>query len=829
MDIEKLYHATNIAILFVMISIAGNMIGFLGKPLSSFYISISVLTLSLLNLYRDRKNIKLPKSYKEIKLITGYLLIILSLILVFSYNFNHLYPVISIPILFIGLDIIGKTKAETDVMVVSSTLCILLLILLDTNSIAWFIVNDFSKNISILVTSLTGRYYIFGYSSSGFFMFILSLSIALVIILFSKRSRQSFIYPLSLFLIWIAYIFILGVTDFDANSDTVRFLPILCLVFAFVLAFQIYKSELRKYRKEKSKLITGILTFLLISTSILILIISPCQIKSVKGERILFYGEDMLGTWDTPEYGKYGKFAPGMFGLLPYYLKIYGYNCTIFTRNITKFIERNQPVYENLTRYVNLTEFVNFIEDERITENILKKFDVFVVINLNTTFSNEEKKAIWKFVRDGGSLLVLGDHTGMDNLMISLNDLLKNKGIAFRFDSALPLDPANSWLTCYNRMNNPVNFGISNEEIEISVGASLNITPPAFPIIVGDFAFSDYGDVTNVENAYLGDYDYGKGELLGDVVLVAGRYYGKGRILVFGDTTTFQNPSLPLSHRFVSRIFSWLANGNNWEIDVAKQTLSFILLIFAAILIYKNQNFKVLPFALLLAIIVSIFINSQLIKDAEPEGPLMYIDATHVNRFSMSPFNTNSLTGTMINFARNGYLPLVLREFNYNNINRSSILLIVAPNEPFSDKEVKDMMRFMEKGGLIILSSGYQCRDCVIPLLNKFKLDIDNIPLGPAPYVEENPEEHQMEPKFVDAWPILVMNKTAVSYYDLYIENQTYTLAVFIKHGKGGLILIADNEFFLDKNIESINSIWPGNIQFIKNMIDDVRERGVLR
>jgi len=313
------------------------------------------------------------------------------------------------------------------------------------------------------------------------------------------------------------------------------------------------------------------------------------------------------------------------------------------------------------------------------------------------------------------------------------------------------------------------------------------------------------------------------------VVLVAGRYYGKGRVLVFGDTTTFQNPSLSLSHRFVSRIFSWLANGNSWEIDIARQVLSFILLIFAAILIHKNQNFKLLPFALLLAIILSISINSQLIKDAEPEGPLMYIDTTHVNGFSISPFNTNSLTGTMINFARNGYLPLFLKEFSYSRINKSSILLVVAPNEPLSDEEVKDMMEFMEKGGLVIFGSGYQCRDCVIPLLNKFKLDIDNIPLGPAPYVEENPEEHQMEPKFVDAWPILVMNKTAVSYYDLYIENQTYTLAAFIKHGEGGLILIADNEFFLDKNIESINSIWPGNIQFIKNMIDDVKERGVLR
>ena len=45
---------------------------------------------------------------------------------------------------------------------------------------------------------------------------------------------------------------------------------------------------------------------------------------------------------------------------------------------------------------------------------------------------------------------------------------------------------------------------------------------------------------------------------------------------------------------------------------------------------------------------------------------------------------------------------------------------------------------------------------------------------------------------------------------------------------KGGLLLISDSMFLLDKNIETTDSYWPGNIQLLKNIIDELKYRGAL-
>ncbi|RLF39607.1 MAG: hypothetical protein DRN00_01460 [Thermoplasmata archaeon] len=804
--------------------------GALNNYLESFYILVSVLTLFLVNLYGRWEYICIKDVYKSTNKLFAIALLLISLTLSFCYHFDNLYPLLSLPLMFLGWDLLAKPRRETPIILIFTSLYTIFLIYLNTDSLLmWHVINNFSYTASSWVTSLVGNHSIVGYSMSGFLILIPALLVSLTICIHSKGKRSVYIYPLLIVVAWIVYILVFSFASFDDYSDIVIYSPALFLSLLPILFFQIYRYGFtsNNNRGGKQVKLKDVPTFLMILSAVSLLLIMPCSTGITSGKKILFYGEDMLGSWDVPEYGKYGEVWWGMFGLLPYYLETYGYNCSIFVRNLTAFLERNQPTEENITRFVNLTEYVEFVESEKITIDILRDFDVLVVINLNKTFSEEEKKSIRSFVKNGGSLLVLGDHTNVGNIMLSLNDLLQDVGITFRFDSALPLDPASKWMTCYSKMRNPLTFGIPEDEIQISVGASLNISLPAFPIIVGDFAFSDYGDIKNVENAFLGNYRYDKGEILGNVVLVAGCYYGKGRVLVFGDTSPFQNPSLPYSHRFVSRVFNWLVHGERVEINLAKQLVATILILIGLLLAFKSSGIRIIPFALLLGILFASLLNSSFISDANPEGSLVYIDITHAEKFSIDPFNDNSVTGTMVNFARNGYLPIILKDFDYEKIRRGNIILIIAPNKVLGKDDVEKLMEFIKEGGLLILSSGYQCRDCVKPLLDEFNLDIDAVPLGPVPYVEENPEEYQMEPKFVDAWPILVMNKEAISYYDVYIENETYTLVTFIRYGKGGFVLISDNEFLLNKNIESKEFLWPGNVQFIKSIIDDVRERGV--
>ena len=50
----------------------------------------------------------------------------------------------------------------------------------------------------------------------------------------------------------------------------------------------------------------------------------------------------------------------------------------------------------------------------------------------------------------------------------------------------------------------------------------------------------------------------------------------------------------------------------------------------------------------------------------------------------------------------------------------------------------------------------------------------------------------------------------------------------FTSYGEGGLLLISDTQFLYNKNIETLYTLWPGNIKFLRNIISEFKTRGVL-
>jgi hypothetical protein len=516
-----------------------------------------------------------------------------------------------------------------------------------------------------------------------------------------------------------------------------------------------------------------------------------------------------------------------MFGLLPIYLSASGFENTLLVNNITAFINTTQPAQENITRYVNLTDYVEIIESNNVNINILHNIDIFVITNINKSFSPDEKKVIWEFVEKGGSLLVLGDHTNVGGIQDPLNDLLKPVEISFNFDSALPLDSKFKWLTCYQLMHHPITYNLNSyDEIQISVGASLSTSLNAFPIVSGRYGLSDKGNSLNEDFSFLGDYEYNQGEEIGDIILAAATYYGEGKIIVFGDTSTFQNGVLPYSYSFIHNIFTWLKSEQTATTIFLQNAVSILLLIVAIIFIFSNRKKSfhkaIFPFAFALGLLISIIINPLIIHDMQISGNVVYIDSSHNERFNLEPFTEKSVNGLILNLNRNDYLPIILREFSVERIEKSKMLIFTAPSQSITPDEVEFLSKYMSNGGIIILATGYSDKLAVSNLLDKYNIDILDVPLGPFPYVEENPEEYENEPRFVDSWPTVFDENIGQSYFNFtwYID---YHLMVFVKQGKGGLLLISDSQYLLDKNIESIYDYWPGNIILLKNILDEFK------
>jgi hypothetical protein len=844
----RVMSCVNIICVLLVLTLLSFTIGVASASVFHIIALFLLLGILLLNLPIQHTIRNLTKTNPHIyQLLGGIILIVIGFLVLVLTNTQLLW-ISSIPVflsgLYLSLQAIDQNRNELQLLVMTSFWYTLVVLFLQTLPFLWYGYKHISLVVSHGVGVITGTPLSLGPTTSGLGIILPFLILLFVMFYHNAQKSRKEILAVSLsigglFLIWILYLFFLDFFSFSSKNDALNyhlvfFLFCLIPIFTFLLRqkqqgafrhFFLRKGYMRQLLKDGT-VWAALLLFL--STIVLTSFVTN-RVSPGEPPKILFYGDHMLGTWDVPEYGKYGKDAVGMFGLWPIYLTSLGYTTEIVVQNRTNFLQVVQPPDQNITRYLNLTDYTTIIESEEITQATLDGISIFVVSNLNISFTAEEQTVIWNFVKDGGSLLVIGDHTNVGGIQEPLNNLLAPIGIRYRFDAALPLDEKFKWLTCSFLPYHPITATLlSPEELQYGVGASLDISSSSIPIVIGTVALSDTGNQTNQDIAYLGDYEYNKGEQLGDVILVAGGYYGEGKVLVFGDTSSFQNPAIPFSFSFVQNSFSWLASTQTAMVQGVQIGASLILLL-GALVVYRLLKNKALPFALFplvlcLALLFSVSINPLLIHNSfeTKRQNLVLLDASHAERFTLDSFTDDSINGLLLNLQRNNYLPVVIRQYSEEKISVSTLLIFIAPTSAFSPEEVTFLRQYMSNGGFIILATGYEDEEASLPLLRGFDVNIQSTPLGPVPYIEGNLSLYQNEPRFVDSWPISFQPNQTISYYNFTWENHTFHLVVFIHYGAGGLLLLSDSQYLLDKNIESIYDYWPGNILFLKHLLNEL-------
>jgi len=496
--------------------------------------------------------------------------------------------------------------------------------------------------------------------------------------------------------------------------------------------------------------------------------------------RVLIVDEGLL-NWRLPVFGFYGERSGGMFGRLPGFLKAQGYEGGRINRPLT----------------------AGALEGSR----------ALVVINLMEAFSAAEKAAIWEFVRQGGSLLVLGDHTGVAGIRMPFNDLLEPVNIEFEFDSATFW--AQGWRDALELMPHPINRDIIDaEDIQIWIGASLAIGPPAGPVIVGKYGYSDIGDEANVERSYLGDRRHNPGEKIGDLVLVAEAGYGRGRVLAFGDTSPLQNGALVSSWAFAQQVFAWLAGTPRYVpawLSLALAAAGIALMVFAL----KGPGASAYAYIFVAAGIAIAAAAAAHFTKLPPapniDLPKAVVDFSHGERFDQLTWYDDCIGGFEFNLMRNGYSAHLMREFSAQLVLDSQVLAVIAPSAPFSRREIETIDEFMEAGGLFILSTGYEEKDRSEGLLAHFGLEIENVPLA-----HFEVEIFGQPVRFAEAWPLEISDPEAAAF--AFHPDYPKPVMVFIPRGRGGALVIGDSQFLLNSNLESLEQWYEGNILFLKQL-----------
>jgi len=489
--------------------------------------------------------------------------------------------------------------------------------------------------------------------------------------------------------------------------------------------------------------------------------------------------DNILVDWKKPVAGRYGIDSGGMNGLCRDYLEAMGFK----------------------------TE----LKGGEITGAKLAKTRVLVFINPTMQFKREEQASIEAFVREGGALLVVGEHTDVAGVRSSANTLVSPFGIALNFDSAWPY--RSRWRGCAEILPHSATALVPHEAAGfLSVGCSLKLRAPATPLILGRFGFADQGDpLDRGRGGQLGDGLRSGEEKLGDLVLVAQSQVGKGKVVVFGDASPFQNAALPESYPLLDGLFRWLTCLEHRSLWRSNPALSLVFL-GLGVWWFRARNVGLLPVAgatWLWCFIASLAVPMRVLAPARPSAnvPLAYIDTGHLNRVSHFPESRYALWSLYYNCVRNGLLPLT----GHRLPARCRVAVVIAPARPYNPSEASRMHTFVAQGGLLVVCVGYPQHAGVQSLLSPFKVAIGPNPLGSLQVRVPGQKEAI---QFRDAWPLLCPPQAEVL-----ASHEGTVVAARLRMGRGHLVVVGDPYFLLTERLESRAGYYPGNVRFLATLL----------
>jgi len=524
-------------------------------------------------------------------------------------------------------------------------------------------------------------------------------------------------------------------------------LAVLCIVLCLVLLNGAPDRHLRPAPGWRARGAATAVALSLCAAAALVSAAEAIPASARAGEIIMLRGPGADAA--TPVPGRWGLASAGMFGMLPRSMEIEG----LHLRS----------------------------EEGELTEEMLEGAAALVMVLPAAGLDDVQVARAHRFVERGGSLVVLADHTDLMGIMEPANRLLAPAGIRVLFDSAFPAVPF--WHRC---LSGPLAAG--NGPTGLGTGASLAIRGPARPLLVARYGLSDRGDRANAgPGAFLGNYAYDAGERIGDLPVAAWARVGKGRIVAFGDTSSFQNLPLPFSHRFVHALLAPMA----LPASPARQA-----------------------------------------PGGRPAGrQVAIVDMSHLNDIAADFWRKDSIGGLLATLQRTDRIPIVARSTaslrQLLDRHPRALWVLVAPRRRLPASLAATLRDRLRRGADLLVAAGPESSRAVGPLLREHGMWIEQLPLGPVPvlgHVLAVDEPHARPadgsgPQFKRAWAVGMTRPGSVRIW--YEAFGRPVVADVMAEGEeaGRLMLIADPSFLTDDVLEDEHGARAGNVKLLTHLL----------
>jgi hypothetical protein len=349
------------------------------------------------------------------------------------------------------------------------------------------------------------------------------------------------------------------------------------------------------------------------------------------------------------------------------------------------------------------------------TRELLQNYDVLIIKTPTAPFAPEEVDAIEGWVRAGGGLFLIGDHTNVFGTSSYLNPLAKRFGLRFRYDSTYDLPTLR--VTLFERPRLLAHPAVLEmPPFLFATSCTLEAPLTAGNVMVG------YGlralPVDYSKRVFFPDKEKEQDYPFGLFLQSASVRHGRGRVVAFTDSTVFSNFTMFLGGKpeYFLGVMNWLNRSEKWPwrdgVLLATIVLSGAVAIFLAWSLDQRRAGLVVLAALLLAAAVGPWTSLQLARASyqlpkpHTQFTTVAFEGEHSRMLLPTSLSPNVPEASYQTFyvwtQRLGYVPTFAPTLEAA-LERANIMVLVDPIRPFEATEVEAVKEFVSSGGRLLV------------------------------------------------------------------------------------------------------------------------------
>jgi len=379
---------------------------------------------------------------------------------------------------------------------------------------------------------------------------------------------------------------------------------------------------------------------------------------------------------------------------------------------------------------------------EPITEQTLDTCDILIVKIPSKPHTKVEIEAIAEFVRRGGGLFVIGDHTNVFGSTSSLNPLLRAFGLALNYDSTYDL--ATSYFTKFTPPRYTLDPIMQHvDHFQFLTSCSVRAPWWAWRPILDTSIITTQADYSTKD--FFATERYTLTSTFGAFTQAAAIPYGRGRVLIYTDSTCFSNFSLHMDGypKFILGSLGFLGRQNSrFPVRTLLGAISLCCLLLAGGWLVKN---KAVPHVLLIIagaalgwavfclIGVTVHRTAYPLPQSARDIPYVYFDTPHsVSAISPTPARKSAnmryyFETFFVWTQRVGQVPVLLDASNDISLEPGRPYVIIHPRSNLDGAFLSGLRTYVEQEGgkLVLIESAKRSRAGLAGILEHFALQVE--------------------------------------------------------------------------------------------------------